>query len=74
MAELLDGASTIDDIAAREGVGDRNVRRLLTLACLSPKLIKAIADGSAPADLTVTSLAAALPHDWAAQEQRILGA
>ncbi|MFG1359708.1 hypothetical protein [Xanthobacter pseudotagetidis] len=44
------------------------------LACLSPKLIKAIADGDAPADLTVTSLAAALPHDWAAQEQRILGA
>ncbi|MBB6309891.1 hypothetical protein [Xanthobacter tagetidis] len=74
MAELLDGSSTIDDIAAREGMGDRNVRRLLALACLSPKLIKAIADGNGPADLTVTSLSVALPHDWAAQEQRILGA
>ena len=44
------------------------------LACLSRKLIKAIADGNAPADPTVTSLTAALPHDWATQEQRILGA
>lgn len=74
MTELLDGSATIDAIASREGMGDRNVRRLLALACLSPRLIKAIADGNAPADLTVTSLTVAPPHDWAAQEQRILGA
>jgi hypothetical protein len=28
-------------------------------------------DGTAPADLTVTGLAQALPYSWAEQEQRI---
>lgn len=72
MAKLIDGSSSIKDIAAREEMGDRNVRRLLPLACLSPTLIRAIADGTAPANLTITSLTAALPHDWATQEQRFL--
>jgi hypothetical protein len=31
-------------------------------------LVEAIANGNAPADLTVTMLARALPHGWAAQE------
>jgi DNA invertase Pin-like site-specific DNA recombinase len=74
MAELIDGSTSIEDIAAREEMGDRNVRRLLPLACLSPNLITAITDGTAPANLTITSLTAALPHDWAAQERRFLTA
>lgn len=72
MVEVMDGSLSIEDIAAREEMGDRNVRRLLPLACLSPSLVRAIADGTAPANLTITSLTAALPHDWAAQEQRFL--
>ena len=33
--------------------------------------VEAIANGSAPADLTVSSLARALPHSWAAQEHKL---
>jgi Site-specific recombinases, DNA invertase Pin homologs len=73
MADLIqDTATSTHDIAIREGMGERNVRKLLPLACLSPGLVRAIADGTAPAGLTITSLTAALPHAWAAQEQRFL--
>ncbi|WP_454916996.1 hypothetical protein [Xanthobacter sediminis] len=72
MADVMDGSTSIEDIAARENTGDRNVRRLLPLACLSPNLVRAIADGTAPANLTVSSLTSALPHDWAAQERSFL--
>ncbi|MCK0195291.1 hypothetical protein MWN34_00005 [Ancylobacter sp. 6x-1] len=75
MAELIEGiVASPNDIAIREGMGERNVRKLLPLACLSPALVRAIVDGTAPADLTISSLTAALPHDWAAQEQRFLTA
>lgn len=72
MDELIDGSLSMEDIAIREGMGERNVRRLLPLACLAPDIVRAIADGTAPANLTVSSLTAALPHDWAAQERRFL--
>lgn len=73
MAQLIDGSvGTTDEIATREGVGERNIRKLLPLACLSPKIIGAIADGTAPANLTVSRLCAALPHDWGTQEHRLL--
>lgn len=72
-AELIDGSvASTDEIAAREGVGERNIRKLLPLACLSPNIIRAIADGTAPANLTISRLSAALPHDWQSQEQRFL--
>jgi hypothetical protein len=35
------------------------------------ELLEAIENGTAPADLTVTSLARALPHGWAEQEQKL---
>jgi site-specific DNA recombinase len=41
------------------------------LAFLSPRIIAAIVDGTAPADLTVTGLAKALPYSWIEQEQRV---
>ena len=47
-------------------------RMLLTpLAFVSPRIIAAIVDGTAPADLTVTGLAKVLPYSWAEQEQSI---
>jgi hypothetical protein len=58
-------------IADREGQGERYIRQLANLAFVSPRIIAAIIDGTAPADLTVTSLATALPYSWAVQEQRI---
>jgi ParB-like chromosome segregation protein Spo0J len=73
ISELVEGKMiSTDAIALRENMGERNVRKLLPLACLSPNVIRAIADGSAPADLTIRQLTAALPHAWARQEQRLL--
>lgn len=73
MAQLIDGSmASTDAIAIREGVGERNIRKLLPLTCLSPNIIRAIADGTAPANLTISRLTSALPHDWASQEHRIL--
>jgi ABC transporter len=59
-------------IAEREAVSERHIRLLAPLAFLSPRIIAAIADGTAPADLTVTGLAKALPYSWAEQERAIL--
>jgi site-specific DNA recombinase len=58
------------EIAEREAVGERHIRLLAPLALLSPRIIAAIAGGTAPADLTVTGLAKALPYSWAEQERR----
>ncbi|MGO9458788.1 MAG: recombinase family protein, partial [Rhodomicrobium sp.] len=59
------------EIAERENKGERHMRLLAPLAFVSPRIVAAIAGGSAPADLTVTSLAKALPYSWAEQEQKI---
>jgi site-specific DNA recombinase len=73
MDDLADGrVGSFDDIALREGKVERHVRFLAPLAFVSPRIIEAIANGSAPADLTVSALARTLPNSWAAQE-RMLG-
>jgi DNA invertase Pin-like site-specific DNA recombinase len=59
------------EIAKREGQGERHIRLLAPLAFVSPRIIAAIVDGTAPADLTVTGLAKALPYSWAEQERSI---
>ena len=58
-------------IARREGKTERHIRHLVPLAFVSPRIVTAIMDGTAPAGLTVTKLADNLPDSWAAQEQRI---
>ncbi|HEV3178330.1 MAG TPA: hypothetical protein VGZ72_20215, partial [Stellaceae bacterium] len=63
--------ASIVEIAEREAQGERHVRLLAPLAFVSPRIIAAIVEGSAPADLTVTGLAKALPYSWAMQERRI---
>ena len=55
----------------RENKVVRHVRRLLPLAFLSPRVVDAIADGTAPAHFTVTLLAGSLPHSWAQQEKTL---
>jgi hypothetical protein len=47
------------------------IRLLTPLAFVSPRIISAIMDGSAPADLTVTGLAQLLAHFWTQQERLI---
>jgi site-specific DNA recombinase len=59
-------------IARREGKVERHIRLLAPLAFLSPRIVSALLDGSAPADLTVTKLASALPYSWAEQERRVV--
>lgn len=66
----LGRVATLAEIAGREGLGERHVRLLALLAFVSPGIIVAIADGTAPADLTVTGLAKVLPYSWAEQEKR----
>jgi hypothetical protein len=63
--------ASFTEIAQRDALGERHVRLLAALAFVSPRIIAAIDDGTAPADLTVTSLAKALPYSWAEQEQNI---
>jgi hypothetical protein len=46
-------------------------RHLARLAFVSPRIVEAIANCSAPADLTVSSLARELSHGWAAQEHKL---
>jgi site-specific DNA recombinase len=58
-------------IAKREGLAERHIRFLASLAYLSPRVIEAIAEGRAPADLTVTRLARNLPLAWAEQEEQL---
>jgi hypothetical protein len=41
----------------------------LRSAFVAPRIVAAIADGNAPANLTVTGLAKALPYSWAEQQK-----
>jgi site-specific DNA recombinase len=65
----LGRAPTLAEIAKGEGLGQRHVRLLAPLAFVAPCIVAAIVDGTAPADLTVTGLAKALPYSWFKQER-----
>jgi DNA invertase Pin-like site-specific DNA recombinase len=64
-------AASFAVIARREGKAERHIRLLAPLAFLSPRIVSALLDGTAPADLTLTKLARALPYCWAEQERRV---
>jgi site-specific DNA recombinase len=63
--------ASFEDIAKQEGQGERHIRLLALLAFVSPRIISAIVEGTAPAALTVTGLARALPYSWAEQEHSV---
>jgi site-specific DNA recombinase len=68
--ELASGrAKFTQEIAAREGVNGRFVRRLIPLAFLSPAIVQAIAEGRHPANLTAEALSRGIniPVEWAKQ-------
>ena len=70
--DLADGrAASFAVIARREGKAERHIRLLAPLAFVSPRIVAALLDGTAPADLTLTKLARALPYCWAEQERRV---
>jgi site-specific DNA recombinase len=55
----------------REGKAERYIRHQAPLAFVSPRIVTAIIDGTAPPRLTATALASRLPYSWAEQERRI---
>ncbi len=70
-AITADRTTDFSTISERENLAERHVRFLAPLAYLSPRIIEAITEGRAPADLTVTRLARALPTVWAEQENQL---
>jgi site-specific DNA recombinase len=67
---VKDPVADIGTIAKRENLAERHIRFLAPLAYLSPRIIEAIAEGRAPAGLTVTRLVRNLPTVWADQEKQ----
>ena len=65
-------AASFAVIARQEGKAERHIRLLAPLAFVSPRIVSALLDGTAPADLTLTKLARALPYCWAEQERRVV--
>jgi site-specific DNA recombinase len=63
---LTDSKQTIDSIAARESKSERSIRMTLSLAFLSPDLIKAAIDGRLPRGFGLTRLTD-LPIAWSDQ-------
>jgi len=69
--DVMHGHASLAAIARREGMVERHVRLLLPLALVSPRIVSALLDGTAPADLTVATLARKLPYSWTEQERRV---
>lgn len=60
---------TTDALARDEKIVERHLRFLLPLSYVSPKIIAAIIDGTAPSHITASTLARGLPYRWAEQER-----
>jgi site-specific DNA recombinase len=72
--ELISGrVQSVGELAKREGIDRRSVRRLLRLGFLSPRIVEAIVEGRQPPDLSVIKLTHRidLPLIWCAQEQAL---
>ncbi len=73
--ELVSGrARSLQELAKRDGISRRYIRRLIGLAFLSPELIEAILQGRQPVALTATQLTELdLPLDWTEQHKLLAG-
>ena len=71
--ELATGrARSLQELAKRDGISRRYIRRLMGLAFLSPELIEAILQGRQPVALTATRLTELdLPLDWTEQHKQL---
>jgi hypothetical protein len=69
--ELVSGrARSLQELAKRDGISRRYIRRLVGLAFLSPQLVEAILQGRQPVELTAMRLTELdLPLDWAEQHR-----
>ncbi len=66
--DVLNGAST-KQIAVRDKVSYQYVVRLINLGFLSPKIVRAILNGTQPADCTLKKLLSIRTPDWHEQEK-----
>lgn len=66
--DVISGTST-QDIAKRDKVCVQYVRRILNLSFLSPKIVRAILNGTQPADCTLKKLLSIKSSNWQEQEQ-----
>ena len=67
-------ARSLQELAKRDGISRRYIRRLVGLAFLSPQLIEAILQGRQPVALTATRLTELdLPLDWTEQQKLLAG-
>lgn len=66
--DVINGAST-QGIAKRDKVCVQYVRRILNLSFLSPKIVRAILNGTQPADCTLKKLLSIKSSNWQEQEQ-----
>jgi len=72
--DLVSGkVRSVGELARREGIGGRSVRRLIPLGFLAPRIIEAIAEGRQPPELTLEALTRRidLPLLWSTQEQAL---
>jgi hypothetical protein len=69
--ELATGrARSLRDLAERDGISRRYIRRLVDVAFLSPQLVDTILQGRQPVELTATRLTELdLPLDWTEQHK-----
>jgi DNA invertase Pin-like site-specific DNA recombinase len=69
--ELATGrARSLQQLAKRDGISRRYIRRLVGLAFLSPQLVEAILQAGQPVELTATRLTELdLPLDWTEQHK-----
>jgi ParB-like chromosome segregation protein Spo0J len=73
--ELATGrARSLQELAKRDGISRRYIRRLVGLAFLSPELVEAILLGRQPVELTATRLTELdLSLDWTEQQKLLAG-
>jgi site-specific DNA recombinase len=72
--DLVSGkVRSVGELASREGIDGRSVRRLIPLGFLAPTIVEAIVEGRQPPDLTVIALTRRLdlPLLWSAQHQAL---
>ena len=68
---LISGrVSSMKEVARQENVSQRYIAGIIKLAFLSPSIMKKIANGNIPHDMTLARLKKNIPHDW--QEQELL--
>ena len=70
---MADDPMTVRQLAKRDGTDERFIAKHLPLASLSPKIVRAILDGTQPAELTSDKLLRLkdLPLRWEDQEQAL---